>query len=181
MVEDQILSINDLRQSRKTQPLSVRLDPKTKFVIEFVARINGQSITTVVERAIKDVAERITIGIFKGNEQRPRKWSDFWDPNEGIRMLKLLDDRDYPTNYEEDELRAFIRAHESFFYSEDHVPNRTNVEILWPAIRTYLEQWKRTRSDNYWATGEAMSNELSRARVKPPGWPNPDTASADDV
>ena len=32
----------------KTETLSLRLDPKTKFILEFVARINGQTLTTVI-------------------------------------------------------------------------------------------------------------------------------------
>ena len=62
----------------KTQSLSLRLDPKTKFTLDFMARIRGQSITTVVERAIKEAAKNVGVGVeqLEGPNQL-RIWSDF--------------------------------------------------------------------------------------------------------
>ena len=111
----------------KTLTLSLRLDPKTKFILDFVARIKGQSITTVVERAIKETADGLGIGPkwdSDGNEAYQPTWSEFWDPDEGIRTLKLLDNSGYPTSFDEDELKAFTLAHWPFFYL-DHRGNET--------------------------------------------------------
>jgi hypothetical protein len=63
----------------KTQTLSLRLDPKTKFTLEFVARIKGQTLTTIVERAIRESCDQVTIGRDFGNE-KSFNWQSFWAP-----------------------------------------------------------------------------------------------------
>jgi predicted HicB family RNase H-like nuclease len=46
----------------RSETLSLRLDPKLRFAVEFIARLRGQTITTAVERAIKDAADSAVIG-----------------------------------------------------------------------------------------------------------------------
>ena len=154
----------------KTQSLSLRLDPKTKFILDFMARIRGQSITTVVERAIKEAAERTTIG---EDRDELRTWVGFWDPSEGVRTLKLLQDPDYPTTYDEDELMAFTKVHDVFFYAgrRGNLLRRGYIEVLWPQIDKYLETWREKKSEDYWAAGEAMMAALSGAGLATPDWP----------
>ena len=105
-------------RSAKTQTLSLRLDPKTRFILEFMARVKGQSITTLVDRAIREMAGNVTIG---GDEVGGAglDWRSFWDASEGVRTLNLLAASDYPTTFDEDELRAFTHAHWQFFYTDD--------------------------------------------------------------
>ena len=150
----------------KTESLSLRLDPKTKFILEFVARINGQSLTTVVERAIRKSCDEVTVG-------DAWSWHHFWDPEEGIRTLKLLACHDYPSTYDEDELRRFTKAHWQFFYThhKSDEPHRAYVETLWPKIEEYQRIWRDQRDSNYWAAGTAMVADLSAAQLKAPNWP----------
>ena len=102
----------------KTETLSLRLDPKTKFILEFASRINGQTITTIVERAIRASCDEVQINDGAENDfAEIRNWTDFWDPDEGIRTLKLLASRNYPSTYYEDELKSFTEAHKAFFYT----------------------------------------------------------------
>src|SRR5436305_11880387 len=88
----------------KTQTLSLRLDPKTKFTLEFVARIKGQTLTTVVERSIRESCDRVTVSgpSRRGDFSEQCNWQQFWDPEEGVRTLSLLASPDYPTNFDED-------------------------------------------------------------------------------
>ena len=155
----------------KTQSLSLRLDPKTKFILEFMARIKGQSITMVVERAIKDASADVVID--RDEFGNGFNWSDYWDPNEGVRTLKLLTAREYPTTFDEDELRAFTLAHWPFFYRdpEGKRPHASYLEIIWPSVGRYMETWREKKTANYWAAGEAMMADLSSAGIAPPDWP----------
>lgn len=164
------------QRGAKTLTLSLRLDPKTKFIVDFVARIKGQSITTVVERAIKETADGIGIGPkwdSRGNEAHQPTWSEFWDPDEGVRTLKLLANPGYPTTFDEDELKAFTLAHWQFFYLDHrgNEPKRGFIEILWPKIDRYIEIWRSKKSTDYWAAGETMKADLAAARVAAPDWP----------
>lgn len=160
----------------KTLTLSLRLDPKTKFIVDFMSRIKGQSITTAVERSIKETADRLpirsTVDDF-GNEIREGMWSEFWDPSEGVRTLKLIACPYYPTTFDEDELKAFTEAHRDFFYVRNagKEPRRAFVDILWPKIEEYLAIWREKKSTDYWAAGEAMKEDLAAARVQAPDWP----------
>ena len=154
----------------KTETLSLRLDPKTKFMLDFMARVEGQSITTVVERAVHKVADRVGVGAFDSEE---KTWASFWDASEGVRTLNLLADPHYPTNFEEDELLSFAKTHWPFFYTSDRANStrRPYVDILWPKIDHYLGLWREMRQSNYWAAGEAMRADLEAARVAAPNWP----------
>lgn len=160
----------------KTQTLSLRLDPKTRFILEFMSRVRGQSITTIVERAIKDAADKTGIGPtqdFRGNEIEQILWSDFWDPDEGVRNLKLIANTNYPTIYSEDEIRRFTIDHWEFFYtsSSADTPLRHSVSVLWPKIQSYITMSRETKSEDYWAAGKKMVEDLARAKLKAPIWP----------
>ena len=154
----------------KTETLSLRLDPKTKFMLDFLARVQGQSITTVVERAVQKVAAEVSVAPYGESE---RTWASFWDASEGVRILNLIADTNYPTNFEEDELLSFAKAHWPFFYTSDRAttPRRAYVEVLWARIDDYLSLWREQRQTNYWAAGEAMKVDLEAARVAAPEWP----------
>lgn len=154
----------------KTETLSLRLDPKTKFMLDFMARVQGQSITTIVERAIQQAAAGVVVHPHSGDE---KTWASFWDASEGVRTLNLIADPHYPTNFDEDELLAFAKTHWSFFYMSDRAltPRRPYVDILWPKIDHYLTLWRDLRLSNYWAAGEAMKADLETARVAAPEWP----------
>jgi hypothetical protein len=154
----------------KTETLSLRLDPKTKFMLDFLARVQGQSITTVVERAVHQVAAGVSVAPYNENE---KTWASFWDASEGVRTLKLISDAHYPTNYDEDELLSFAKVHWTFFYQSDRAitPRQSYVDLLWPKLDTYLELWRNERQSNYWAAGEAMRADLIAARIAAPDWP----------
>jgi uncharacterized protein (DUF1778 family) len=154
----------------KTETLSLRLDPKTKFMLEFLARIQGQSITTIVERAVKETAGKVGIESIYGNE---KTWIEFWDPSEGMRLMAIFDEPNYPTDFEEDELLRFAKTHWPFFYTDKNANSlrRPYVDLLWPKRETYLNLWRDQRQSNYWAAGEAMTADLLAAKVQPPEWP----------
>jgi len=160
-------------RTAKTETLSLRLDPKTRFILEFVGRVNGQSITTIVERAIH--ASCTAVNIRDGN--RDRNWVHFWDADEGVRTLKLLACTGYLSTYDEDDLKRFTEAHSEFFYDGNGfagTPNRAFVAILWPKIEAYRRIWMEQRDKNYWAAGRAMAADLLSAKLKPPTWPPPE-------
>jgi hypothetical protein len=153
----------------KTESLSLRLDPKTKFILEFVGRINGQTLTTVVERAIRTSCGQV--GIPADRTGPTLNWSYFWDIEEGIRILRLLYSPHYPTNSEEDDLKEFVLSHSEFFVESLGVPQRLYVQVLWPKVETYLQIWNNKRQSDYWAAGNAMVQDLMAAKVRPPPWP----------
>lgn len=165
-----MLAVKEPRRT-KSENLSLRLDPKNRFALEFAARVEKRNISTIVELAIRAYAGKVGVSWEGADEEAT--WQDFWDASEGVRILKMLADSRIPTTYEEDELRAFTVAHRAFFYADknDRQPRRGYLEILWPRINEFLETWRREKAVNYWAAGEQMKKAISDAGVAAPEWP----------
>lgn len=165
----------------KSETVTLRIDPKTKFMLDFMVRIQGRSITALVELAIREAADNAGIMDVYGNE---KNWTQFWDANEGVRTLNLLAEPKYPTTFEEDEILLFARANWEFFYTsaKSSTVRRAYAEILWPKIGEYLQIWREKRSADYWAAGRAMERDLSVAKLAAPVWPrgSKNDASLDD-
>ena len=72
-------------------------------------------------------------------------WRAFWDPDESIRTIKLLKAPGMSrfTNFEEDQLIAFLK-HFWSFYSEDPElteVSRDHINALWPEIKSLVDFW----------------------------------------
>lgn len=159
--------VKDPRRSMKTEVLSMRMDPKTRFVVEFLARIRGQSISTVVERAIQEAADRTNIG------EDDRTWQHYWHVSEGIRSLMVMSDKQLFPKFDEDYKVAFTKTHWPFFYISNscHIHKEWAVEVLWPRIDEFVDIWTRTKSTDYFAAGRAMQDAIAAAGLKAPEWP----------
>ena len=158
-------------KTAKSESLTIRLDPKTRFILEYVSRARGQTITTVVERAILESANNVKL------ENEFYDWKDFWDVSEGVRTLKVASQPElYPT-FEEEQLLAFVRSHEDFFYIDrkNHLFRKAVIDIIWPKIYEFLEYWNSNRSIDYFGAGKKMAEAVRSAGVAPPVWP-PDSA-----
>lgn len=168
------MAVADGRKATKTENLSIRLDPKTKFILDFVVRMKGVRTTDLVARAIKELADSTRI---RGNDARGRdyekSWLDYWHPEEGVRTLNLIFDSDITTTFDEDELADFVRQHwEFFFISADYKnPAPTFVQVLWPEVQKYLDHWRENKSRSRWATGDLMLKAIKAADMRGPVWP----------
>lgn len=167
------------KRPSKSETLTIRLDPKTRFMLDFVARLRGQSITTVVERAISDAANRATIEDEFSRE--PLTWRDYWSVFEGERALKIAKEPELHPTFEEERRLAFCREFWPFFFSGNRNGDiRTGyVEVLWPRIDEFVELYENTKTTNYFAAGEAMKAALLTANVAPPDWPSKAKAPVD--
>jgi hypothetical protein len=130
----------------------------------------------VVERAIKQASENVGIGPKwdnRGNALEIKNWMTYWDPSDGVRTLRLISENEYPTSYEEDDLREFTFSHWQFFYttSRKDEPRRAYIDVLWAKIHEFLDIWRQTKATDYWAAGMAMREALLAARLAPPDWP----------
>jgi hypothetical protein len=175
------------RRGGKTETLTIRLDPKTRFVLEYMSRLRGQTITTVVERALYAAAERETIpdGIFGGEVD----WKVFWDVSDGVRALQLSRRSEFFPTYEEEKRLAFTQEHWPFFYSAATATRtlRPYIDILWPRIDEFVQIHDDAKQDDYFAAGLAMQKALNAAKLKAPDWPikeqknaKPDKVENDD-
>ncbi|GJM00242.1 MAG: hypothetical protein DHS20C07_19210 [Methyloligella sp.] len=144
----------------KTQQLTLRIDNKTRFQLDFCSRISGMSITTFVERAIQEKAADIDInqeyeGDGGGELTRDcnLNWFHFWDPDEGVRTIKMFKTPGMSKymNYEEDMLINFIREFWEYFAKDLKLNNlkREEINALWPEIPSLMEDWEANRNNTY--------------------------------
>lgn len=162
------------RKPGKSESLTIRLDPKTRFMLEFVARLRGQTITTVVERAIYDAASRAKI---ESEYNEPdMTWSDFWSLSEGERALRIASAPALMPTYDEEKRLAFAKEHWPFFYASSHKVafHPVNVAILWPDIDDYIAEHEKFRAEDYHHAGQVMALVLKNAGLPTPKWPQPE-------
>lgn len=158
----------DAKRSGKTEVLSMRMDPKTRFLLDVLTRLRGQSISTVVERVILEAADNASFG--PGGEFN---WRRLWHVSEGVRYLNMISYKDLYPSYEDEYKLDFTRTHWPFFYTtrECKVCKDFLVGILWPRLDEFVELWTRTKSSDYFAAGKAMQKAILDANVQPPDWP----------
>jgi hypothetical protein len=158
------------KRGGKSETLTIRLDSRTRFIVELVSRVRGQTITTVVERALAEAALNLNIANRRG---APATWQDFWDACEGIRDLKLAASPGVFPTEEEERLLEFVRTHWPFFYTSSKCDEfvRHYIHVLWPRINEFMETWEASRMHNYFAVGKDMQRALEHAKLQPPEWP----------
>ena len=159
----------ETKRPARTEVLSMRMDPKTRFLVEVIARLRGQSITTVVERAILEAAD----GAYIGGADNRKTWRSYWHMSDGVRSLQMAAEPGlYPT-YEDEKRLEFARTHWVFFYRDQNLKTFKPwfVDILWPHIDDFLELWEKTQASAYFAAAHAMQKVLRDAGLEPPDWP----------
>ncbi len=161
----------ETKKGAKSEVLSMRMDPATRFLIDFIARCRGQSISAVVERAIQEAADSIDLPDAAGTGKI--KWTHFWHINEGVRSLKMWSENKLYPNYEEQFIVSFANMHWPFFYvTEKRTAYREiYIDIIWPHIDEFAEIWRNTMSTDRWAAGRAMRKAILNAGLQPPDWP----------
>jgi len=161
------------KRTPKTESLTIRLDPRTRFMLELISKLRGQTITTVVERAIHEAANSAS---FWSDAQRENvDWRNVWDVSDGVRALQMAAEPALFPVFEEEQRLAFAREHWPFFYtnSAKKVFRRPFIDILWPRIDEFVTMHVEGRAANYFAAGKAMQQALNDAGVLAPDWPQP--------
>lgn len=166
----------------KTETLTIRLDTRTRFALDVLSRLRGQTITTIIERSIMREAESEH---FKTDVSQYLIADEIWDEREGIRQLRLATVKELFPTFEELRRLNFAREHWPFFYRDkkfDEFRERF-IDILWPRIDEFVamhEENKRAGVDWY-ATGKAMRQALQDAMLPAPDWPFPYEQWEDDL
>ena len=163
------------RKPGKSETLTIRLDPKTRFMLEFVSRLRGQTITTVVERAIAVAADRATIDQVNplSKEADSQTWRNYWDISEGVRAIRMSAEPQLHPTYEEERRLAFVNKHPQFFYVWPDIQKELHlgyIDVLWPRIDEFVTLDDESMTTDYFAAGKAMIEALRAADLEPPEW-----------
>ncbi|ANM10376.1 MULTISPECIES: hypothetical protein [unclassified Rhizobium] len=157
----------------KSEALTIRLDPKTRFILDYMARYKGQTITTVVERAILAAAANTVITRSDGYDDHEITWQNLWDVSEGVRALEVSKVAELIPTFEEERRLAFVRTHWPFFFTGESKRTYLNhyVDVLWPRIDEFIQLHEDMKHEDYFAAGKAMAEALKNAKLQAPKWP----------
>jgi len=172
----------DATRAGKGDSLTIRLDAKTRFILEYLSRLRGQTITTIVERSLVAAAEasKIEDPTEFGGELG---WDDFWDVSEGVRALRLSRHRAFFPTYDEDRRLAFVKQHWPFFAFDRDLKTFNNeyVDLFWPDIDALVQLQEDQRSRNANAAAERMMKMLEQGNYQKPNWPPPPPPAPKDL
>lgn len=105
--------------ARKTETLTLRLDPKVKAMIEIISRIRRQSITGVVEAAIEEIAFDLDAPYFFDgktlNSSLGAIFSDIWSSDESERFINMCYHLPSLMTYEEQRIWETIKSSRCFW------------------------------------------------------------------
>lgn len=150
----------------KTETLSVRLDEKARFALDFLARLYGQSLSVVVERlAVTDATRaRFTGSLNDGAFQK------LWSPEPGVRELAIAALPELFPSMAEERRLLFCRTHWPYFYNDKQCTevHLVRLSVLWSKVDDYIETFILSRSDDYLCAAKLMTADLEKAGVEPP-------------
>ena len=148
--------------ARKTETLTLRLDPKVKMMIELISRIRRQSITGVVEAAIEETAFDLDAPFFDRGEIHNHTlaviFSEVWSSDESERFINMC--YHFPTllTYEEQRIWETIKASPVFrvsvtttmptFWEVDGVGalDRSMIRNFWGYLLEHVESNRDSRT-----------------------------------
>jgi uncharacterized protein (DUF1778 family) len=134
-------------EAARTETLAIRLDPRTRYMLELASRIQHRTLSSVVEWMINNSQKDIEI-----DEHRSLAsvQANLWDIDEPDRLVKLATQYPHLLNYEEQKIWKVIVEHR-FFWMDG---NRDEVGAVIPRIR---ENWELIKGV---ASGEVPTEHL---------------------
>ncbi|MCC4240372.1 hypothetical protein [Thalassospira povalilytica] len=162
----------------KNQNLTIRMDEKTRFALDFLVRLEGQNASKLVERIMLEKADASYFGHYnKHMERKEYNWRDIWHVSEGVRHLLFITHpgvkAEIHLTFEEEEMAEFVQRHWPFFCSSDRLYSfiAPYVDILWPHMDALVAEWREHKATDPWRAGESMKAILESVDVAPPVWP----------
>jgi hypothetical protein len=142
-----------------------RIGRRERFALRLLSRQSNTDEAVLLEQMIKERADRDLSA-----KELGRSWVDLYEPDEGIRTLKLFSLPRYRPSEDDETVKAFVAAHAPFFYSDDaqEVPYGERVFVLWPDIKAYSKAWISTRSKDPWSVAREMAAALKSAGASVP-------------
>ena len=141
--------------SKKTEALTLRLDPKMKYQIELLSRIWHQSITGVIENAVGRVSREIETKLTDNKSMSISVLADIaWAPDDADRIVRLAALAPHLLSHDEACIWSVIDAAESdcffrYWVSEKGKlvsvrPRMKAIKLSWSLILGRAEQVKNT-------------------------------------
>jgi hypothetical protein len=136
---------------RKSEVVTVRLDPKLKYLAELAARRQRRTLSSFIECAIEDSLSRLSPADNFHGEEVPTfadKASALWDVDEPDRFAKLA--LNYPEllDHEEQRIWKLVRENGLLWRGSYAGPEKEwtwkvwESELLWDRLREYWQTFR---------------------------------------
>lgn len=114
----------------RSETLAIRLDPRTRYMLELASRIQHRTLSSVVEWMINNSLKDIMVN---EKESLANAQNQLWDIDESDRLLKLA--FNYPSllSFDEQKMWKLIREH-GHFWKGEYVERDNGKEWVWMPI-----------------------------------------------
>ncbi|NNA76990.1 hypothetical protein HBO13_30615 [Pseudomonas lactis] len=138
-------------ETTTTVSVGIRIDPKIKFALDIMGRLQKRSLTAVIEWAISNAIANQKIDVDGDVEVSLSKILDkIWSTDESTRLVKLCFDMPQAITYDELRIWETIKASSYFWHtypdgSFDTTPEKIDLEAVrlgWPDLMTHVERYK---------------------------------------
>lgn len=113
---------------KKTDALTLRLDPRVKFLIELLSRVGHQSITGVIESAVSRLAHDRKVGLAGSELSLAYASERIWSPIESDRVVNMAMFAPSLLNHEEGCIRAVLEGANHIFFTIYEVRGKADVD-----------------------------------------------------
>jgi uncharacterized protein (DUF1778 family) len=107
---------------KKTDALTLRLDPRTKYLIEMTSRLGHQTITGVIESAVKRQAQYRKVLVCGEETTLSAAYERLWAPEESERTVNMILFAPSLLSHEELCIKNVLEAASHIFFNLYHVP-----------------------------------------------------------
>jgi hypothetical protein len=154
--------------SKRTEIISVRLDPKLRYSAELAARKQRRALSNFIEWAVEQALKRVYLN---ENPEAPHlnvsifnRATYLWDIHEADRFVKLASDYPDLLTHEEQILWQLIRKSAFLWRKQDGTLPSDDVRLL--PLETHFH-FERLRE--HWDTFKAVANGEAEPSTLP-GW-----------
>jgi hypothetical protein len=151
---------------QRTETVTLRLDPKLRYLTELAARIQRRTVSSFIEWAVEQALSRVNLpDLTQGEISIESAASILWDPDEADRLARLGFYYPELLTYDEQVLWKLIQECEALWRrSFNHRMSLPWYEretmLLYPALRQHWEALKKV------AAGEADRSILPPAPAR---------------
>ncbi len=113
---------------KKTDALTLRLDPRVKFLIELLSRVGHQSITGVIESAVSRLAHDRRVVMASSELSLAYASERIWSPVESDRVVNMAMFTPSLLNHEEGCIRSVLEGASHIFFTTYEVRNKADAD-----------------------------------------------------
>ncbi len=139
---------------KKTETLTLRLDPKTKYAIELLARDQKRTLAGAIEWAVQKAMSSQEVGASLGVCSFQELVDQTWTPDELQRVMNLGANAEHLLSHDESCLWAVIKSNPLFYMDAVKVNGHLQRHVFFVARIMYSEALIRERAEQLAAHGK---------------------------